>query len=134
MTVCKCGIFDNKSRGAGMTDVLLAMAICAMSAPFVYNQISRTHNMIVDVRMANKIIASRGPVLNFVRMHAASWPDAVQIKLSNDELSEISSDAVAGFIDKYSNSGATVTDVYLAFDVSGGATRAANIARQIGVD
>ena len=86
MTVCKTKIFDNASRGASMTEVLLAMAIVAMAAPFLYSQIANTNNTLRDIAVANKIIALRDTVMNFVRLNQADWPDVAQIRLSDDEL------------------------------------------------
>jgi len=134
VTVSNSRIFNNNSRGAGMTEVLLAMAIVAMSAPFVYNQIARTNHVVRDVRAAREIVATRAPALNFVRMHADAWPDVAQIRLADDELAAISETSTAGFIDKYQINGATVTDVYLGFNIPDGALHASHIAAQIGVD
>ena len=39
MAVCKTKIFIDEMRGASLTEVLLAMAIVAMAAPFLYSQI-----------------------------------------------------------------------------------------------
>ena len=133
-TVTKTGIFDDVSRGASVTEVLLSMAIVAMAAPFVYTQIVRTNNDIVDMRVARDVTSVRDDVMNFVRMNQDKWPDTAQIKLSDEELKSISEFPHAGFIDKYDLHGAMVTDVYLAFDLSLGALRAADIARDIGGD
>lgn len=134
MAACKTLIFKDESCGAGMLEVLLAMAIIAMAAPFVYSQVLQTARMASDARMAKDIIDVRGAALNFVRMHADAWPAEAQIRMTDEDLDMISSAPVAGFIDKYAVSGATVTDVYLAFNVGGDALRVENIARRIGVD
>ncbi len=134
MTVCKTKIFDNASRGASMTEVLLAMAIVAMAAPFLYSQIANTNNTLRDIAVANKIIALRDTVMNFVRLNQADWPDVAQIRLSDDELDEISELPTAGFIDKYTVHGATITDVYLTFDLNDTDLRTNQIARHIGGD
>lgn len=130
----KIRIFDDDLRGAGMLDVLLSMAIVAIAAPFVYSQISRTGHDIADMATARDIVALRDGVLNFVRMNQDKWPDVAQIKLSNDELGEISQMPSAGFIDKYMVRGATITDVYLAFDNAPDQLRANRIVRHIGPD
>lgn len=132
MTVFKHGDFFNNSSGAGMTEVLLTIAIVAAAAPFAYSQIVRTNDVIRNVMDAKRIIALREPVLNFVRMNQDAWPDVAQIQLSSDELAAISDMPRVAFIDKYSVRGASVTDVYIAFDVGGGALRANQIARNIG--
>lgn len=134
MTVQNKTIFDNASHGAGMTEVLLSMAIVAMAAPFVYNQVSYTNHVARDVRMAQNIVATRAAALNFVRINADAWPDVAQIRLTDEELATISDVSTAGFIDKYAVRGATVTDVYLGFSIPDGALRASHIASQIGVD
>ncbi len=126
------GIFSDLSRGASVTEVLLAMAIVTMAAPFVYNQIAQTNRDIRDISMARDIIALRDPALNFIRINQDSWPDAAQIQLSDDELDQISDTAFAGFIDKYSVKGAGITDVYLAFNTHDSQLHANRIARQIG--
>ena len=134
MTVCKTKIFTDSARGASMLEVLLAMAIVAMATPFLYNQISDTNDTLRDMAMANKIIDLRDNVLNFVRLNQNDWPENAQIKLSEQELDEISTMPVAGFIDKYTVNGATITDVYMAFDLTGTDLQTTRIARHIGTD
>ncbi len=134
MTVSRCKIFTNSNRGASITEVLLAMAIVAMATPFVYSRITQTNETIRDISYAKKIISSRDNALNFVRMNQDKWPDVVQIRLDEAELSAISPNAVAGFIDKYNISGAVVTDVYLAFNMAKNDLRANKIASHIGGD
>ncbi|MBR5153597.1 MAG: hypothetical protein IKW57_02275 [Alphaproteobacteria bacterium] len=127
-------IFANNTSGASMTEVLLSMAIIAVATPFVYGQISRTNETLRDISVARQIMSVRDEALNFVRMNQDKWPDTAQIRLAADELSDISPYAVAGFIDKYSVTGATITDVYLAFETGGSELRANSVARHIGSD
>ena len=134
MTVYKMKIFADSTRGASMLEVLLAMAIVAMATPFLYSQIADTNDTLRDMAAANKIMDLRDPVLNFVRLNQNDWPAVVQIKLSDAELDEISDMPTSGFIDKYQVNGATVTDVYLAFDMDGTDLRTTQIARHIGTD
>lgn len=134
MTVSRTGIFSDNARGASMTEVILAMAIIGVATPVVYNQISRTNQTLADISVANSIMDSRDAALNFVRMNQDKWPDVAQIRLSPDELATISTNAVAGLIDKYAISGAVVTDIYLAFDVPYDAVRTSRIAGHIGGD
>lgn len=128
------GIFTDETRGAGMLDVLMFMAVVAIAAPFVYSQISRTGQDVADMAAARDIVAMRDEVLNFIRMNQDKWPDIAQIKLSDEELAAISEKPSAGFIDKYQIRGATVTDVYLAFGNAENDLRANRIARHIGAD
>lgn len=134
MTVNNKNLFTGAQSGASMLEVLLAMAIVAMAAPFLYSQISDTNDTLRDIATANKIIGLRDGVLNFVRLNQNDWPDVAQIKLSDEELDEISTVPTAGFIDKYVVNGATITDVYLAFDMNGTDLRTSQIARHIGSD
>ncbi len=136
MTVNKTAIFANNTSqfGASVTEILLAMAIVAMAAPFLYNQVTTANHTLTDIAIANSIIAMRSPVLNFVRLNQDLWPDTAQIKLADDELTQISEFPSAGFIDKYAVRGASKTDVYLAFDIGFDATRTNRIARHIGTD
>ena len=134
MIVNKIKIFDTNQSGASIMEVLLAMAIVAMAAPFVYNQISRTNHTIHNIAIAKNIIATRETVLNFVRKNQDAWPDVAQIKLDPDELNAISDNAKTGFIDKYPVRGATTTDVYLSFDVNKSELTANEIAKYIGTD
>lgn len=127
-------IFSDATRGASMTEVILAMAIVAIVAPFLYMQITDATDNVRDMALARNIIALRGNVLNYVRANQDRWPDVAQIKLADDELSEISGVATAGFIDKYAVSGATITDVYLAFDTGLKPIRTMRVARHIGMD
>lgn len=134
MTVNNISIFGDDSRGAGLTEVLMAMAIVAVATPFVYTQVVSATRSAADVRAAREIMELRGPVLNFIRMHESQWPDTAQIQLDSDDLATLAANASAGFVDKYAVSGASVTDVYLAFDLGGGALHAASVARYIGLD
>lgn len=120
-------------RGATLTEFLLAMAIIAVAAPVIYNQISRTSVAAIEIAAANKIVNTKNNVLNFVRMNQDAWPEVAQIRMDENDLEKISSDAIAGFIDKYTVRGATIADIYLAFDV-GDAMRGARIAGHIGAD
>lgn len=134
VTVSRMRDFYHQQRGASILEALVSMAIVAMAAPFVYTQIAQTNRDITNMRLAREIIATRDTVLNFVRMNQDTWPDSAQIKLSAEELENISPIATAGFIDKYSLRGATATDVYLAFDFGMDAARGARIANDIGTD
>lgn len=134
MAVCKeVFLFDN-NRGASMLEVLLAMAIVAMAMPVVYSQMNEVNESLRDMLDARKIIDSRDDVLNFVRLNQGSWPDVAQIRLADEELDAISELPKAGFIDKYFVNGATVTDVYLAFDLGKTKIRTNRIAKNIGTD
>ena len=104
-------LFNNLSRGASAMEVLMVMAVCAVTAPFVYSQIMETNHTITDIAIAKNILSMRDTALNFVRTNQALWPDVAQIKLSDDELAQISDVATAGFIDKYVAGSASVTDV-----------------------
>ena len=133
-TVTRTKIFSDATRGTSMTEVILAMAIVAIVSPFLYTQITDATDNVRDMALARNIIALRGNVLNYVRANQDKWPDVAQIKLADDELSEISGVATAGFIDKYAVSGATITDVYLAFDTGLKPIRTMRVARHIGMD
>ena len=133
-TVTRTKIFSDATRGSSMTEVILAMAIVAIVSPFLYTQITDATDNVRDMALARNIIALRGNVLNYVRANQDRWPDVAQIKLADDELSEISGVATAGFIDKYAVSGATITDVYLAFDTGLKPIRTMRVARHIGMD
>ena len=137
MIVSKKKIFTDNAHdscGASITEVLLAMAIVTLAIPFVYNKIMDTNHTVRDIAMAKRIMSARDATLNYVRINQDKWPDVAQIKLDEEELGAISTDASAGFIDKYSVRGATVTDVYLAFVVSDKDLRTNQIARHIGGD
>jgi len=134
LTVYKTKIFNNASRGASIIEVILAMSIIAVAAPFMYNQIKRTYGDIENISVAQKIVDLQDNALNFVRTHQSQWGDTEQIQLSDEELAEISSLPVAAFIDRRQYRGTTITDVYMLFDVSDSAVRTNQIARQIGGD
>ncbi|MBQ2017269.1 MAG: hypothetical protein II208_01935 [Alphaproteobacteria bacterium] len=124
----------HNSRGASITEVLLAVAIVALAMPFVYSKILQTNHSVRDIAVARRIMSVRDGALNFVRMNQDRWPDVAQIRLEATELASISPDAESGFIDKYSVRGATITDVYLAFAASDQDLRTSQIARHIGGD
>lgn len=127
-------IFFDNNGGASVLEVLLAMAIIAVAAPFVYTQISRTNRVVHDVAIANKITETRDGVLNYIRSNHDAWPNVAQIRLTPEDLEQMSDMAIAGFIDKYENRGAVVTDVYLAFDLGETELRTNQIAGYIGTD
>ncbi|MBR2412564.1 MAG: hypothetical protein IKB10_02775 [Alphaproteobacteria bacterium] len=134
MIVLNSKIFSDNCRGASVLEVLLAMAIVAIATPFVYSQIAKTNRTVHDIAIARKIMSTRDAALNFVRMNQDAWPDNAQIKLDDTELDTISTDAAAGFIDKYAVNGAIITDVYLAFVAADTGLRTNEIARHIGTD
>ncbi len=126
---------DTKSqRGASISEVVLAVAIVIAVSPFMYNQIIDMAKESQDIAMANKIVATRDNVINFLRVNQNKWTDTAEIKLSDEELKNISSFAHSGFVDKYKVNGAMISDVYLAFSIPESNFRAANIAKQIGED
>lgn len=134
MTVFKTKIFTDENRGASVMEVLLALGIVALATPFVYSQISRSTQTVRDMAHAKQIMDVRDNVLNFVRMNQDKWPDVAQIRLDEDELRAISDMPVAGLIDKYSVRGATITDVYLAYEIGDDLMTTARIASHIGSD
>lgn len=127
-------VFADDSRGASVLEVILAMAIVAMATPFVYLQISRTNRDLQSMALANKIVSVRDNVLNFVRVNQDDWPQEVQIRMTDEELQTISPNVNIGFIDKYAVKGASVTDVYLAFDMAKDELQANSIVKHIGDD
>lgn len=137
MIVCK-RFFEKLNKdvscGATMTEVILAVAVVIALSPFMYNQISEMANESADVAKANEIVNMRDDVVNFVRINQSSWPDVAEIKLGDEELEKIAPVAHSAYVDKYKVNGASITDVYLAFDIGKNDYRAANIAKQIGED
>ncbi len=134
MTVFKTKIFNDASRGASMIEVILAISIIAVAAPFMYKQVQRTYSDIENISVAQKIVDLQDSVLNFVRTNQENWPAVAEIQLTDKEIQEISPYISSGFIDKRQFSGTTVTDVYLAFDISDSVLRTNQVARQIGMD
>lgn len=134
MAVFKTKIFDRVNRGASVLEVILSMAIIAMAMPLVYSQISETNRNIHDMATAHDITELRGAILNFIRLNQDAWPDTAQIRMTDEEIDIISNAAHAGFIDKYSVRGTTITDIYLAFDINEPVMHTANIAHHIGDD
>lgn len=131
----KTRIFSSRpTRGTSLTEVILSMAIVAIAAPVLYSQITITTSNLRDMAIARQIMELRDITLNYVRTNQSHWPDTAQIKLSDDELAQISPSIASGFIDKYSVRGATITDVYLAFDVADNKLDANRIARHVGAD
>lgn len=135
MTVCK-KIFNKPTRlserGASVLEVLLAITVVLSVSPFLYNQIINISKDVQDIAMANKIVKNRDKIINFLRINQTQWPDKVEIKLTDKEIAEIAPMAYAGFIDKYKVNGATITEVYLAFNINDSEYRSVNIAKHIG--
>ena len=121
-------------RGGGLVEVLLAMVIIAVAAPFTYSMIADTTHTIHDMAIANDIISLREGMLNFVRLNEDLWDDVTQIEMSPEERAAISESVSAGFIDKYAVQGGNVVDVYLAFDLDTTLKRKSRIAKNIGSD
>ncbi|MBO4480520.1 MAG: hypothetical protein J5742_02745 [Alphaproteobacteria bacterium] len=141
MIASKLRIFSPKSKqeivaqhGGGLVEILLALVIVSVAAPFTYSMISETTHTMHNMAMANDIISLRNGVLNFIRVNQDLWPETAQIKLSDEELAEFSDSISAGFIDKYSVYGGLVIDVYLSFDFQLPTKRVAQIANNIGSD
>ena len=124
----------NQERGASVLEVILAITVIVSVSPFMYKQIINISKDIQDMAMANKIVKLRDGVINFLRINQTQWPDTVEIKLTDEDIEEFAPIAYAGFIDKYKINGATITEVYLAFDIDGFEYSSANIAKHIGPD
>ena len=121
-------------RGGGLVEILLALVIISVAAPFTYSMITDATHNIHNMAIANDIISLRSGILNFVRLNQDLWPATAQIKMSDEELAEFSDSIASGFIDKYAVRGGTVIDVYLAFDLDTTPHRIAKIAQNIGSD
>ena len=136
MIVCKKHILQNKfaQRGASVLETIMAVAVVLAASPFVYNQIADMSNDVKDMAMASKIVSLRDSVVNYLRVNQDQWPDVAEIKISDENLEKIAPFAHSGFIDKYKVNGASVTDVYLAFNIDNSDYRGANIAKYIGED
>lgn len=134
MVVSKFRILDDKNHGASILEVLMSMAIVAIAMPFVYSQIVETNNNIRDMAIAHDISNLRPDVLNFIRLNQDTWPEVAQIRMSDEDLKNISDGIDVGFIDKYVASGASITDVYLGFKTGRTNLHTANIAHHIGDD
>ncbi len=121
-------------RGGGLVELLLALVIISVATPFTYSMISESTHKMHDMAIANDIISIRDSILNFVRINQDLWPDTVQIKMSDDEISQFSGAISSGFIDKYMVNGGSVIDVYLEFNFDLPTKRVAQIANNIGTD
>ena len=137
MIVCK-KYFEklnaNRMRGATLTEVILAVAVVIAISPFMYNQIIDMSNESEDIARANEIVNLRDDIINFVRINQSQWKENDEIKLSDEELQKITPFAHSGYVDKYKVNGASIIDVYLAFNVDSSDFRSASIAKQIGED
>ena len=124
----------NTQRGASVLEVMLAITVVLAVSPFVYTQTIKMANDVRDIANANKIVSLRDGVINYIRINQGQWPDTAEIKMSEEDIEKIAPSAHSGFIDKYSVNGATITDVYLAFDINDSGFRSANVAKYIGDD
>jgi hypothetical protein len=124
----------NTQRGASVLEVMLAITVVLAVSPFVYTQTIKMANDVRDIANANKIVSLRDGVINYIRINQGQWPDTAEIKMSEEDIEKIAPIAHSGFIDKYSVNGATITDVYLAFDINDSGFRSANVAKYIGDD
>lgn len=123
-----------QENGASVLEVVLAISIVLLSSPFLYSQIKDVSNDVQDIAMANRIVKLRDGVLNYVRVNYSQWDEEIQQQIPVEDLEEIAPMAHTGFIDKYKVKGATITDVYLAFDISNNNYRVTNIVKHIGND
>ncbi len=132
MTVYKTKIFNDNSRGASLLEVILAVSIAAVAAPFLYRQMTNTYDDLENISVAQQIVDLQDATLNFVRTHQEDWPDVAEIQMTATDLQEISPIISSGFIDKRQFRGTTITDIYLGFDITDSRVRVNQIARQIG--
>ena len=127
-------MIDNSQSGATMVEAVLAIAVVIAVSPFMYTQIVQMSHDSQDIAVANEIVKLRDSVINYIRVNQNQWPDNTEIKLSDDEIKNISPIAHSVYIDKYKVNGASITDVYLAINTNQSDFRTANIAKQIGED
>ena len=137
MIACKKHFWQQKrfaQRGATMTEVVLAVAVVIAVSPFLYNQIIDMANESADIATANQIVKLRDGIINFLRINHTKWDAVEEIRMSDEQIQQFAPMAHSGFIDKYKVNGASITDVYLAFDLGLPDYRVAHIAKQIGED
>ena len=138
MTVCKRKYFYssylNAQAGSSTLETLLAISVVLAVSPILYNQIADMTHDVQDMAMANQIVKLRDGVINFVRVNHNQWKDTDEIKLEDADIQKIAPMAHSVFVDKYKVNGATITDVYLAFNIDKTNLRVSNIARYIGQD
>jgi len=132
VTAYKNKLCQYEQRGASILEVILSSAIILIVTPFLYNQIVDTTHTIQDINTANKIISLKDAVINYVRLNQNKWPDVAQIKMDDNDVKSISNLIHTAFIDQYQVMGATVTDVYLAFDLNETELRTVGVAKHIG--
>ena len=75
---------SNSSGGAGLTEMLLALAITAAAAPFAYRQISRVSQNMKNVAIARRLIDDGDPIRNYIRLHSADMPENEVVKIETD--------------------------------------------------
>ncbi|MCL1891934.1 MAG: hypothetical protein FWF97_01400 [Alphaproteobacteria bacterium] len=132
-------------HGAGLMETLLAIAIVGAIMPFAYNGVVEMSNSIADAAESKRITAWHDPMMAYVRINQADWPSSAQIEFDEDEVNLIWNQEFgaqgrllqpyAGFIEKRTQAGGAMIDVYLAFrPVDIKEVRVATIAKNLGSD
>ncbi len=80
--------FSKTERGASMFEVILAMAIVGMIAPFAYQKIFETTRDLSDIGIARYIQGYEEPILNYIRVKQVSWPATVQKVIPSESFYE----------------------------------------------
>ena len=136
-----------QQRGAGLMEVLLAIAIVGAIMPFAYNGVMEVSNSIVDASEAKRISEWSDPIMAYVRKNQADWPESAEVEFDEEEINLIREQnsenqisgrmlhPFAGFIEKRAARGGAMINAYLAFRPENiSEIRVANIARSIGAD
>ncbi|MCL2748865.1 MAG: hypothetical protein FWE50_02200 [Alphaproteobacteria bacterium] len=139
--------FQRQQRGAGLMEVLLAIAIIGAILPFAYNGVMEMSNSIVDASEARRISEWSDPIMAYVRRNQADWPDNAEVEFDEGEVDLIreqnSENSIsgrmlhpyAGFIEKRAAKGGAMINAYLAFRPENiSEVRVLNIAKNIGSD
>ncbi|MBO7645192.1 MAG: hypothetical protein J6S57_02725 [Alphaproteobacteria bacterium] len=124
----------NTQRGSSLLEVILAIALSLALVPFMYNQISDMNNAVKNVAIANKIVKSKGDVINYVRENQALFPIGnTGTVLDEDKLALLAPMAHTGWVFKTENHGSEMVEIFLAYTLDSN-YQAANIAKYIGND
>jgi hypothetical protein len=130
----------NQERGAGLTEVLLAMGLVAATAPFVYFRVAETSRGIGDIALARQITATKSDIMNFIRLNQDAWDKTAEITLAGEDLGPILPKDVKNppyvvFIEKYPLKHGSGFEAYAAFRPGGyDAARMARLAKALGAD
>lgn len=125
---------ENSELGSSIIEYLLVLALVSVITPIFYRYMKNTSDEIKAINIAKKIVYLKNPALNFIRTNNENWEDDKVIKISLENIKEISDSISYAFVYKYNNKNYKIINLYLVFKFDLPEIQLNRISKSIGDD